>query len=250
MKKSVFIVLIILLSLTSCSKDSSDSLVFNSFLEEWGLLNYQEGVCASVTDAIELGEPEGSKIVWDMISDETVHSMSTCGLLETILNYRTIRIFGPWCEICSNLDYPGITMFNNSLRANKVAVELFTRDDCFPVLTSKYLTMIEKKEPTVGHTSYFEMLLTSDMYTSTLNDSEKIMVMAMALERTKQFKSEVILINETLHILAVMMRTFNYSPFLNEVGTEWREYIDGYTICSTNKDLIIKYAKQFLKEQK
>jgi hypothetical protein len=79
---------------------------------------------------------------------------------------------------------------------------------------------------------------------------KKKLLIAMALERTYQYKPDFIHINATCHILAVQMRSCNYTPFLNEFGSEWRERIAGYSICGEFQDIIIEYAKQFLTQQK
>jgi len=131
---------------------------------------------------------------------------------------------------------------------NKAAVELFKRDECISVLASKYLTVIKQKEET-DRTEYFEILLSSDMCMKALNEREKILFMAMALERVKN-KSESIRTKEPLHIIVAIMKSCNYVPFLNEFGTEWTEGTWGYGICSVYENKIIEYAKQFLNEKK
>jgi len=150
---------------------------------------------------------------------------------------------------CNSSALPGVTMFNNSLSMNKAAVELFKRDECVSVLASKYLTVIKQKEET-DRTEYFEILLSSDMCMKALNEREKILFMAMALERTKN-KSKSIQIKGTLHIIVAIMKSCNYTPFLNEFGTEWIGGTWGYEICNNlYENKIIEYAKQFLNEKK
>jgi hypothetical protein len=80
---------------------------------------------------------------------------------------------GPWNSISSDSNYPGYTNFNNALQANKVAVELFTRVDCFSVLASKYMNIIKKKKETSGLTEYLEMLMASNMSVEKFNEKEK-----------------------------------------------------------------------------
>jgi len=69
---------------------------------------------------------------------------STPDLLETLLEERPYELIklAPWCGYCSDLFYPGVTMFNNSLLKDKKVMELFRRRDCFSALSSKYQTVL------------------------------------------------------------------------------------------------------------
>jgi hypothetical protein len=220
--------------------DSQDTS-FDAFLVDWGLQNTHQAICESVTDAIVYPAPWTEKIAETfIISDETIHAMSTCGLLKTWWDYP-LRLLGPWCTSCSNSKLHGVSSFNNSLHTDIVAMELFKREDCVTVLMNKYLSVIrENKEPTNPQVS-FEMLLASDMCMSILNEKEKIQLMAIALKNAKRS-------TETRHIMAAIMKACAYEPFLNDVGTNWEESTYGYEICFT--DTVEKYAKQYLNEQK
>jgi hypothetical protein len=237
---------------TACFNDSlNESNTFDVFLEKWdGLIPYQN-VCTSATDAFKFPENWTREDLdnFENLAAENFYSMSTCGLLETLLDHPTNRMLGPWCTTCSNSNLPGVTLFNNKLREDKIVTELFERNDRFSVLASKYLTIIKDKKEHSGQIAYFEMLLASDMCMTSLNESEKTMFMAMALEKVKD-KSENIHIDETYHIIVAIMKSSNYEPFLNEFGTEWTESLIGYTICYVSQNEILKYAKQFLNEQK
>ena len=256
MKKSVYILLIIPLLFTACAKDAPDSGSFDDFMEEWGLSVYSLNVCTSVQDAVKYPEPWTAEVAATfVIPDETVHSMSTCGLLETLLEHPTNRMLGPWCTICSSLSYPGVTNFNQVLQGNKVAIELFKRSDCASVLASKYLDFIKNKKEISGQIKYFEMLLSSDMCMGTLSETEKIQLIAMALERTKYDEERV---NETCHIMIAIMQSCDYAPFCEEVSPKLQETTFGYTLSEdaysnlvgSYTDLIIRYAKQFLNDLK
>lgn len=247
MKKSIIFALILLWSLTSCSINSSDVHdTFGSFLKEWDLLIYQESVCPSDTDAFIF--PENWTVEdldkFALLPVETFSDMSTCGLLETLLNHP--QNFSPWfaTSISNELYIPGFTIFNENLRVNNVAVELFKRDDFFTVLASKYISFLKvNRDKQSDRVAYLEILLASDMCMALLNESEKYQLVAMALERTKYD----VYIVETRHIMAVIMRDCNYTPFMNEVGTEWIETLSGYSIC--HLDVVEKHAKQFLKDK-
>ena len=243
-KLKIFVTVLIF---TACSGDSAldrdDS--FHFFLEEWNLSKTYESGCPSVMDAIKYPEyMSESELTNFVIEDETIRSMSTCGLLETLLDHPYNRLLGPWCTICSNNNLPGITMFNSSIMENPIAIELFKREDCFSALTYKYLLVIKEKKEHRGQIAYLEMLLASDLCMLVLTESAKIQLVAMALEKAKN-KSELIRTGETNHIMAVIMRDLKYTPFLDEVGTEWVEWTFGYVICQT--DVVEKYAKEFLK---
>lgn len=232
MKRAVYFIMVMQLIFTACSRDS-----FDTFLRDW---DYQEN-CTSVTDAVVYPEPWTNEVAESFfISDETILAMSTCGLFETWWNYPP-RVLGPWCMICSNSKLPGVSDFNNSLHVDRVTVEFFKREDCIAVLMNKYHTVIrENKEPN-GRQKSLEMLLASDLCMSILNEKGKNQLMAMALENTGRAA-------ETRHIMAAIMRTCAYAPFLDEVGTNWEESTSGYEICFT--DMVEKYAKQYLNEQK
>jgi len=253
-------------TLTSCSRNSSDALdSFGSFLEEWDLLIYQKGVCPTVTDAVIYPKPWTKEVEESFfIPDETVQTMSTCGLLETLMTHP--QNFTPWfaTSISSEMYIPAFTIFNENLWKNNVAVELFKRDDFFTVLASKYLSLLKvNRDKQPERVAYLEILLVSDMCMDVLNEREKYQLVAMALERMK-YDTYVI---ETRHIMAVIMRDFNYTPLLEEVekkwydpqhgylqvnfwnedGTKWLETHFGYIICIV--DIVEKHAEIFLKNK-
>ena len=262
MKKFLYLALVIPIVLTSCSKkwngdepepepepeiDLFNFETFEEFIDFWDLTPYQS-VCTSVTDAFD-GYPNS---MWSLeyiaIPDEVVLSMSTCGLLETLLTHPANRVRGPWnppIEFINRYDIPGVDFFNDSLNVNNVAVELFKRDDCFSVMASKYLNVIKEKAETYGMIRYLDMLFASNMCMSAFNEKEKILSVAMALERSRQYQPGYIHILEPCHILAVTMRSCNYTPFLNEFGYTWGQSRDGYDFWGL-EDNIITHAKQFL----
>ena len=261
MKKVLYLALVIPIVLTSCSKkwngdepepepeiDLFNFETFEEFIDFWDLTPYQS-ICTSVTDAFD-GYPDFMmRYDYIAIPDDVVLSMSTCGLLETLLTHPVNRVHGPWnppVELANNLYTPGVTFFNDSLNVNNVAVELFKRDDCFSVMASKYLDVIKEKVGTSGMIRYLDMLFASDMCMSAFNEKEKILSAAMALERSRQRQPDYIHIFETCHIMAVAMRSCNYRPFLNEFGLVWAQFRYGYDLAM---DDVIIYAKQFLKEK-
>ena len=229
-----------------------------------------QNVCRCVTDAVI------NLKSWDILIDgkfifpdeKTIRSMSTCGLLATFLEfpYHNMK---PWCWTC-DFFAPGVTIFNAFLQDNKMAVEFFSRRDFYAVLVNKYLSVFNKEKSYqeegdgtgwrvpvyVGH---IEMLLASDMSMSALSDKEKIQLMAMALERTKYgaFDDN----NTSCHIMIAIMKSYKYTPFMEDIEPWLVESNFGYTLSmpgeipyngflSHHRDIIIEYANQFLNEQK
>ena len=286
MKRSINLLACIILALVLnvCSDKMGDDeyfgFGFDELLKEWGF-TYQN-ICPSVTDAIEYPEfwiePNVDNL--PSPSDETVHSMSTCGLLVTLLEYP----LGVFMVPSSDLFQPRVSMFNNELQSNKVAVEFFNRGDFYPVLVSKYLSVIKArgyyegavlKNPINVHD--IQWYLASDMCISALSEKEEIQLMAMALERTKYaFDNENI---EPCLIMISIMKSYKYDPFMKDIEPRLIETMAGYTMCepgfeprfvewmgythvvpdgtintniltSDHINIIIKYAKQFLNEQK
>jgi len=242
MKKSVYLILILLLVHTDCSNNlmDNDDVFLQTFLEK--LDHYQ----CDATDAIlypEFWTSEEREAF--VVSAETINSMSTCGLLLTLLEYPDNRLLGPWSSTNSNLLTPGVTDFNNKLRMDKIAVELFERIDCFPVLSSEYLEIInEKMKEYSAQTAYFEMLLASDMCMSALNAGEKNQLMALALQMKRSEGAFFC----SPYIMIAIMKSCNYAPFMKEINPYLVEMTFGYNNLDDYD--ILKYAKKFLKEQK
>lgn len=257
MKKSINCIsfIIFALSLNTCSAniDNSDYLVYPEF----------ESSCPSFTDAVKFPEP------WDLnaestftIPNKTIKSMSSCGLLITLLEYLSIRSY----EYGGDFLAPRVTIINNYLRANKVALELFSRNDFFLVIESTYQSVMTIKGYInsgieVGAVNIFclEMLLSSEMNMTALKKEEKIKLMNMALERTKY---AVNLENiEPCMIMIAIMKSFKFDPFLKDIEPKLVETSFGYTMTesdgnihtnilnSHHRDIIIDYSNQFLNDQ-
>ena len=298
MKKTVYLLLMMVFILGACSPDNknepelpveeepepvekeskliySDFPDFESYYEAWvnkyfGNLDWDLtpylNVCDAVTDAVILDLPKGWHIgadIW-IIDDDTVHSMSTCGLLETMILHEGTFMGGfPFSSPASSYrGNPGVADFNSKLRTNKVAVEFFKREDCVSVLASRYLSfiaaMIDENYRYVNWMLSLEMLVSSDMYMSVLSKKEKILFMAMGLEITKY--SEHLL--GTMHIMIAVMKICNYTPFMEEVWPKLMDRSKGYIfdplggnlvstgITSAQAGIIIHYANQFYKQIK
>ncbi|MDR2910989.1 MAG: hypothetical protein LBV47_06460 [Bacteroidales bacterium] len=271
MKKLFYLTFIMLLFVTSCNDAPNNDLsnnnqdAFEAFIEEQReiIINSYGNVCASVTDAIDYPEPWTKEIEETfVIPDETIRSMSTCGLLKTFIEY-------PRVYASSDLFDPVVTKFNNELRENKVAIELFDRNDCFPVLASEYLNIIkghyynsiEKGEYIYsGRIDYIEKLLASDICMSVIDDKEKKQIMAIGFTKaTKERKtSNYGNAAYTYTMMISIMQSCNYAPFIEEVGARIREGAVGYYLIDPNGDtsgnfltdsnveLILKHAEEFL----
>ena len=173
--------------------------------------------------------------------------------METLLEHPTNRMLGPWNLFSSSFSYPGVIEFNDKLKADRIALELFKRDDCFHVLSAKYLSVIKGIKLASFQCAYFEMLLASDLLMAKLNEKEKVQLLAMALER-RFGKDESNPCTPTLVI--TILTSFAYPPFMEEVSPYLVEWAYGYydsryenVIGRLDYDNIFAHAKQFLNEQ-
>ena len=274
MKKLLYFILSIILAfaLYTCStkKDELECfdpeyIDFDESLAEWGI-SFQN-VCRCVTDAVKYPEPWNADVERNfVISDKTIRSMSTCGLWVSLQEERKIGAPKPWTMTVSIGPSNSVTYFNNYLRSNKMAVEFFNRHDFYAVLISKYISVIKVEGTYIDTTMigkvyipHLEMLLASDMSMSVLSDKEKIQLMAMALERTKYVVWTDNL--TTCHIMIAIMKSYKYTPFMEDIEPWLVESNFGYTLSmpgeipyngflSHHRDIIIEYANQFLNEQK
>ena len=276
--------IVLALVLNACSANMGDDeyfgYVFDELLEKWGF-TYQN-VCPSVTDAVEYPEP------WDadakktfVIPDETICSMSTCGLLVSCL--KDPVYIGNWTM--NNLYAPGVSLFNNELRENIMALEFFNRSDFYPVLISKYLSVIKVTElegsavvgSAVNGPGYLEWILASDMCLSAMSQNAKVQLMVIALERTKyavDFEK-----NQACMIMISIMKSCKYTPFMEDIEPRLIETSSGYAMlepgvqprfivymgytmydhisCGAisnalsihDRDIIMEFAKQFINKQ-
>ena len=260
------------LALNSCVANMSDNEInsfgnfnFDGSLSEWN--KTFQNVCPSVTDAVM------RPVIWNVdversfvISDNTIKSMSTCGLLVTLLEFP---VYPP---MNNSTVSPSVTEFNAVLQKSKLAKEFFKRHDCYPVLVSKYLTLINESKcipfegGVVPQIDYIEKLLASDLCMSVLDNNKKNQLMAMALafeEKNRGCNNDIIIpLSQTYTIMISIMQVRNYTPFIEEVGPRIREASGGYYFVQPNGDtqhfvltvsdakLIVKFAKDFLNKQK
>jgi CRISPR-associated protein Cas8b1/Cst1 subtype I-B len=189
--------------------------------------------------------------------NETIELEGTAALLETLLDRPvTGDHLMPWCSHCSDLYLSGVTMFNDAVKNESNAVNFFNSDDSFVVLVSKYNSIINEEGGKVGWLPFFEMLLASDLCIDSLNESEKIELMALALKRLDY---EKVFVNETCHIMISIMKSCNYAPFIEDIVPKLQETTWGYTfnvnddvycgMVNYHANILIKYANQFLSEQ-
>ena len=256
MKKLINYLLLMLLWFISCHKEGA----FEEIIVFGESLTIHQNVCPSVTDAVKYTELWISEIGNSFdIGCETFSSMSTCGLLETWLNHPSHNhSWSPWCLHCSNLAFPGFFNFNTEVSKDKVLVEFFKRTDCVPVLESQYISLIIEKAKPSGRQQCFELLLASDKCMDETNEKEKIKLMAMALQKMKYEQKDV---NGTCHLMVSIMRSCKYAPFEKEICQKLEDSVYGYTFRNLENgvyyigfqdyhaEIIIKYAKQFLKEK-
>ena len=254
MKKSINFISSIILAFTlnACSANTDDHecfdpeyFDFDESLAKWGISF--KNVCSCVTDPVKYPKPWTIDIERTFfITDKTIRSMSTCGLLVTFQEYPG-----------------GGTMKSRDSAMNEVIVELFNRDDFYSVLVSKYLSVIKVSEYQGGGVVisspdgpfHIERLLASDRCISALSEKEKIQLMAMALERTKYAKE--IENMAPCQIMIAIMKSCEYAPFVKDYE-QWLEaynMLDDDGIINVNilikhhKD-IVEYAIQFINDNK
>jgi len=241
MKKLVIFVLVGLLAFSSCaSKEKiNDSEIFEEYFEEFDITVFYQDVSKS----------------------KTYH------LLEALLDHLSENLLPPQPVYSSYMPTLFPTELNNYLRDNKEAAAFFEREDCVYVLISTYLTNLKtenswdyKNNNSRRKFFFFEMFLSSEMSLSKLNVTEKVQLMVLALE-SSMVKSPL-----PFTIMISIMLSNNYPPFIEDVkpilieatpccyclrmnndivlpgGSE-----SNHTIAT---DLITRYAKQFINDNK
>jgi len=255
MKKSVLYVLAVLLVLISCSK-KDNSEIFKEYFEEWGVTVPYQNVSKTKT----------YKLLQTLIDNIDKNQVS-------LINFPA-----------SFSNYPSVTKFNEYLMNSKEAAALFEREDCISVLISAYINSIKKQ---VGikqdwRLCILEKVLTSDMFMSKTNVTEKVQLMVLALKSVHLVSYyDVEYTFKCTDIMISAMLSSNYIPFINDVKpllceaqmgvsyflvttpdcvpTYYPDYVPNYLEaipdCVTMApdqahDLIIKYAKQFINDNK
>lgn len=240
MKSSVLYVIAMFLALSSCSKNELNSEIYEEYFEEWDItIPYQD-----------------------------VSKTKTYKMLENLIDHLNEYVL-PIQPVTSSY-YPTITPteFNNYLLNNKEATTLINMEDCVFVLVSTYLASLKKgniwnnkdHNISIRKFCFFEMFLSSDMFMSKMNVTDKVQFMVLALERYKYEVDPYTLYCFTMMIS--IMQSNDYTPFVNEVKpmiTEGFQCIyrlrmneqnltPGYDDHAT--DLITGYAKQFINDNK
>ena len=247
MKKAFLYVLGILFTLSSCSKADG----FNdSIFEEYGITIPYKKASDSETDHL-------LKALIDNLDENQIY-----------LFYF----------FSSDTNYPSVTKFNEYMRNNKETVAFFEKDDCVPVLISACLNSLKTnryKAVDGGWTLenqwfyFLYYILTNEICMSKMNITEKVQLMVLSLEKLKYGFSKVSdndsnwtstnYIDYT--IMISIMLSSNYTPFVNNVKPLLRESMTGATYCLWSYDgtpivgdhfidLITKYAKQFINDNK
>jgi len=228
MKRSIYFVLIIQLILTACSNDSMNEVSDDSFLAEWDItIPYQ-----------------------DVTQTETYHLLEV--LIDSIdKNQARFVLFT-------------VTYLNEYIWNNEEATALFQREDCVSVLISTYLISIQTKKFLIQDDSWWtpmrfrflEFILMSDRFMDKMNKTEKNQLMVLALEMAKYEECT----STPFSIMISIMRSCNYEHFVNDViireassgVSYWFEMKDGsvWDNVEQTHTLLIKYAKQFINDNK
>ena len=242
MKKSVLYVLAMLFAFSSCS---SNEEINNTFFEECDLTVFYQDVPKS----------------------------ETFKLLEALLDHLSENLWQPGSPSPISSYFPTFfpTEVNDYLLNNKEAVALFNREDCVSILLSTYLTGIKTNEylmldipNCIGCTFvkcklyfYLEWVLSSEMFLSKMNVTEKVQLMELTLERIKYEERSPY----PFSIQISIMLSSNYTPFVENVKPMLHTVIGnvGYTLrtndglpisISDANNLISGYARQFINDNK
>ena len=258
MKKSVLYVLAVFFVFSFCSpKNDFDDCEICNVID---IFNF--------SDIFEENEEYFEE--WDItIPYQNVSDLITYKCLECLIGNMRGNIF--YSDALSNQSAYSLTDFNNYLRKNKEATAFFKRKDCVSVLISTYLIYLKTEEylkagsgdqcRTLGIKSCFhflEFVLSSNMFMSKMNVKEKVQLMVLALESAKHVNSTSSYVSYT--VMISIMLSSNYTPFVKDVKPMLMEtvscyyYVGDYGIPGVGiwgaTDLITKYAKQFINDNK
>ena len=249
--KFVFVLLVfLLLFITSCSGqpvgnetgETTDAYEFpvRPGMAEWALF-------ITYTQMIEACQ----------IPESILKTMSTTGLVETVLNYPlSVDIF----------------FHDNAQTGFEVVAgqfngipELLIREDAATELLLKYCSLdislvsedwelADRARYTLGTVAFIEILLVQDSIINKMTDAEKIDLITEALNKSNE-KSELSGIYGpvdqmyTARIMAIVLQQQNYVPFMQmlEESDALQRFIDYGSFVSTDLlDEIISMAQEFL----
>jgi len=192
MKKPVIYALAIVLALSSCS---SNDVTGEPDIPE--IPEIPDNPCPTKEKSNESEEP----IIFDDYFEEyfgdwdyqDVFESETYHLLEAVIDYVDKHQGRLVAYPSSNIFHQSVTWFNNEFRKSEVAVAFLKRDDSGQILISTHLDCLTTKSYLMldsewwGNTffTFLELVLSSEMYTSAINKTEKVQLMVLALERAK-----------------------------------------------------------------
>jgi len=259
MKKSIFILFILLFVLAACSSEP-----------------YKQNEPEPVEQNIEPDEPDGpdtidepgSEIIESEIFEAYFREWSITIPYQDVSKSETYRLlYNLIIHLYKNEIFTPNTTFSNLneyLRNSIEAVTFFEREECVSVLISTYLTSLktERRYPMNNSWSendwlyFFDQFLVSEVCASKMNITEKVQFTVLALER---YKREPLQWTAISTMLISIMSTSDYPPFVNEVKPMLREtnWGAGYNLVTNDGDelsrdilnnFIVKYARQFLND--
>jgi len=272
MKKSVLYLLAILFALSSCSKKEAD---VEEVENEFEFFEYYSKIFETYFEDYDYFEEYFGD--WDTtIFYQVVSESETYKLLEALIDHIDVNR-GYIIADGINAVYHTVTHFNEYLWNNKEAMELFEKEDCVYVLTSTYLNSLKTVTPIINGNlldsmllnnvfleeiwlyrkwlDYLHYVLTSEIFMSKMNITEKIQLMVLVLERAKYtlFKRST-----EYNIMISIMLSSNYTPFVNDIKPVLYEGISG-AVYIFEPDLlkwdqaysvIAGYAIQFINDNK
>lgn len=252
--------ILFLLLLISCSKDEDEIQQSN-----WNPFNITDAYKYPILPGTDEWKKFGSTaemVEACQIPAEILKSISTEGLLESLLNYPFVTdyIFSDILQIA----------FNNIKNENKGFAELYSRNDVFKVVTERYKSMSLDKgkiyppyflgEPSANQIAFqtYEFFIFQDEFLVGLNENQQSEVFNLVYEKLqKKIEHNFSEYSKLLScaILGKIMYRNNYIPFV-EICTEkdfMKYFIEEIPMYRPESimpvDIIEEYAKKY-KESK
>ena len=241
--------------LLSCSKDDTINCVSFSFPDD-----YKYPVIPGTQEWIDL-ESRPARAQACIIPQEILESISTGGLLESLLNYPFIMDYGYWDKFQSG--------FNQLKSENIGFTELYQREDIYQVLYDRYKLMSLNCEdiypPFIGGISTpvpisfttIELFIFQDEFLGKLNQNKVIEVFKLTYEKLQlKIDHEYFEIEKLVSaaILGKIMHWEKFKPFMDECSNNefiefFIESIPNFSPAEINPaEIITKYAGDFYSE--
>ena len=166
---------------------------------------------------------------------EDVTQLETYHLFESVIEYMDKNQVRLLAYPSSAWQHQSVTWFNERFRESKEADAFFQKEDCGYVLISTYLDYLMTKRYLIIDDEFWankffcflSYVLHSEMCMDKLNITEKVQLMALALEKSKHNSYQP----RTFMIMISIMLSSNYPPFVEEVKPQLTQAASGVCYC-------------------